>query len=308
MVFKCQLGDEYVKLALEGDDEINFANLQKVVQEKFNITSCVIKYYDVQGDLTLMTTEDDFAFACAEKEQSDDFESPYRIVVTATSSSSSSPSSSSSSSAETKSDSVIVTQMCHLKYDPSKAIASGAYGSVHTGTFKDNPVAIKVLIRGFSALSDFTQEANVMAGLSSPYLVRLIAITLEPQCMIMELMHCSLFQFLHQAPLSKIEWSLQWSLVNEMVQGISFLHERGIIHRDLKSANVLLTSDYHVKLCDFGLSREQDTATGAAQTLESKKGTIPYMAPELFASKPCTPAVDIYALGILMYEVAYRLI
>lgn len=83
-------------------------------------------------------------------------------------------------------------------------------------------------------------------------------------------------------------------LMVQMLQALAYLHRRGILHRDLKPANVLVT-DGVVRLLDFGLSAKREQGGSIA-------GTLAYMAPEILRSKPPTEAADLYALGMIGYE------
>lgn len=84
-------------------------------------------------------------------------------------------------------------------------------------------------------------------------------------------------------------------LVLQVLQALDYLHRRGIIHHDLKPANILVSGDM-VKLLDFGLSSTHGQATGVS-------GTIPYIAPELFMQQiPANEATDLYSVGIIAYE------
>jgi len=90
--------------------------------------------------------------------------------------------------------------------------------------------------------------------------------------------------------------------------GINALHKRNppIMHRDLKSLNLLVTETWDVKVCDFGLSRF-DTSSNM-KTLTKVRGTYCYSAPELYGAQKFTIKSDIYSLGILLWEMAYRCI
>ena len=88
-------------------------------------------------------------------------------------------------------------------------------------------------------------------------------------------------------------------IARQLCAGLAAVHERGLLHRDLKPANVMLDGRGKVRLTDFGLASEAAGPTGAAETA----GTPAYMAPELLAGKPATVQSDIYALGLVMYEV-----
>jgi len=95
-------------------------------------------------------------------------------------------------------------------------------------------------------------------------------------------------------------------------EGLRVMHEAGIIHRDLKSRNVMLADrngTIKAVVMDFGLAREVRTATSETAATDvsaeaSVAGTIDYMAPEQFAGETLTPAADIFALGVVMYELA----
>ncbi len=89
-------------------------------------------------------------------------------------------------------------------------------------------------------------------------------------------------------------------VVKQICRGLAAVHEMGIIHRDLKPQNVMVLQSGLVKLMDFGISRHVDTQVGGAT---STSGTPAYMSPEQFGSEPLDVRSDIYALGVLLYEV-----
>eukprot|EP01059_Diplonema_ambulator_P033174 TRINITY_DN6815_c0_g1_i1.p1 TRINITY_DN6815_c0_g1~~TRINITY_DN6815_c0_g1_i1.p1 ORF type:complete len:352 (+),score=106.28 TRINITY_DN6815_c0_g1_i1:121-1176(+) len=92
--------------------------------------------------------------------------------------------------------------------------------------------------------------------------------------------------------------SIAWQVCN----ALDHLHSLNIVHRDVKSANIFLTSSGVVKLGDFGLSKTLDTPDGMCKT---KVGTPYYMPPEVIQGKPYTSSCDVWALGILLYELMY---
>src|SRR5262249_40738265 len=96
------------------------------------------------------------------------------------------------------------------------------------------------------------------------------------------------------------------SMVEKLARAAHSAHRVGVIHRDLKPANVLLTRDGEPKIADFGLAKqlgaERDDAGRFVTQAGLVMGTPEYMAPEQAAGAAPTPAVDIYALGVILYE------
>jgi serine/threonine protein kinase/tetratricopeptide (TPR) repeat protein len=92
----------------------------------------------------------------------------------------------------------------------------------------------------------------------------------------------------------------QIDLLIQMLQALSYLHRRGILHRDLKPANVMVVEE-QIKVLDFGLSQLATPESGSVSPATA--GTFAYMAPELLRDDPATPASDLYAVGMIAYEV-----
>ena len=90
-------------------------------------------------------------------------------------------------------------------------------------------------------------------------------------------------------------------LLLEMLQALAYMHRRNIVHRDLKPGNVLVTAEGRVKLLDFGLSfGPKYTMTNVMDDVTV--GTLQYMAPEVLQEEKATPPADLYAVGVMMYE------
>ena len=99
-------------------------------------------------------------------------------------------------------------------------------------------------------------------------------------------------------------WDVRLTISLDIARGLHFLHDeyrQPVIHRDVKSSNVLLTSKFEAKLSDFGLAMvgSEESSVSAGPSV----GTRPYMAPEIF-NKIISPKGDVYGLGIIYYELA----
>ncbi|MBS0351026.1 MAG: protein kinase [Proteobacteria bacterium] len=190
-------------------------------------------------------------------------------------------------------------------------LGQGGYGKVFAGEWKFNKVAIKQYIaQDFSnqTRKEIRKEAMVMALVStqSDYLVRLRGIVLEEPhySLVMEyLPGGDLFNLLKSS--ETLTWPRRYQIALNMTIGLHHLHERGVLHRDLKSLNVLLDNSGRAKLADFGLSTLK---TSSVNTMtEGFKGTILWSAPELFKwGAKSSVASDIYSLGMVLWELASR--
>jgi tRNA A-37 threonylcarbamoyl transferase component Bud32 len=197
-----------------------------------------------------------------------------------------------------------------LEFSEKDKLGSGAYGTVYKGTYKFNEVAIKKLhAEHFSqdALVEFKQEASIMATMRSDYIVPLRGVCLESPhfCMVMEWMpKGSLYSLLQNSP--ELPLPTLYRMALDIGYGLYHLHEAGILHRDLKSMNVLLDDRLRAKLTDFGLSKVKSEMVSTSSS-QGMKGTLGWMAPELFDEKPQTSqASDIYAYGMILWELIIR--
>jgi len=189
----------------------------------------------------------------------------------------------------------------------------GVSSTVWKGTLKEEVVAIKVLRleQKMQDLRDFKEELFIMSRLRSPYIVHFYGATLEPKlCIVMELcVNGSLCHYLAK-PLSEVTWDrvLKWS--TEITRGINTLHlwKPPLVHRDLKSLNLLLDRDFSIKVCDFGLSRYTQGEQCDDATLQKLRGTYAYTAPEMYYSKNYTAKSDVYSIGVVIWELVVRLV
>ena len=192
-----------------------------------------------------------------------------------------------------------------------KKLGEGGFGIVFRGNWKHGgDVAIKQ-IKGMlraDAAQELRDEAEVMARLNSPYIIRLFGVCWEAQkyAIVMELMpKASLYDLLHNG--QPLPWGLRYNIAQDIAYGLSLLHARHILHRDLKSLNVLLDHKLRAKLTDFGLAKVKSSSRATTKASEGLVGTIAWMAPELFSLSPkYTESSDVYAYGMVGLELATR--
>jgi serine/threonine protein kinase len=170
------------------------------------------------------------------------------------------------------------------------------------------PVAIKVISDELStnraAVARFAREARTHAGIQHPNLVQVYdySVTAAQPYLVMEYISgCTLSARLDQGPFSSAE--LQ-TLTIELLSAILCVHNQGVLHRDIKTGNVLIDPDGHARLTDFGLARLEDS-TQITSTHEVV-GTLRFLAPELIEGRPASRQSDLYALGVLLRTVTHN--
>lgn len=109
----------------------------------------------------------------------------------------------------------------------------------------------------------------------------------------------SLYDLIHKRKI-KLNAQERRSIIKQVLSPISYLHQHGVVHRDIKSHNFLIYQNFTVKLCDFGLARSRDKLHQGPMQFS---GTPAYMAQQLFQKKSYDEKVDIFALGTLLYEI-----
>jgi len=172
---------------------------------------------------------------------------------------------------------------------------------------EEEKVAIKKLINQnltASNLHEFASEIEIMRKIKHPNITKFIgACTKSPNmCIVTELLEMSLFDLLHNTRL-KLSVDIELKVALGASKGVAHLHEHDIIHRDLKSANILLDKHFEPRLTDFGLSRMKDQSTLTAGT-----GTFQWMAPEVIQGKKYNEKSDIYSLAMIFWEIKTSLI
>lgn len=201
----------------------------------------------------------------------------------------------------------VVIQHNEIDWTQKKLLGRGGCGIVYLAHWHGTKVAVKQLYEELSqmALEEFEKEAKIGAELRFKHVVQLYGITPKaPYYMVMEYMpKGSLYDLLRTGPLV---WENKIKLALNISIGLSFLHTKNIIHRDLKSQNILIGKNNEVKLSDFGLSKIKQSTRSASKKGEDRGvGTLHWKAPELFKmGAQHTPKSDIYSLGMVLWEIA----
>ncbi|XP_058188273.1 serine/threonine-protein kinase STY13-like [Rhododendron vialii] len=218
--------------------------------------------------------------------------------------------------------------------DPSKliiksVIARGSFGTVHRGFYDGLDVAVKLLDWGeegqrteaeiTSLRADFTQEVVVWHKLDHPNVTKFIGATLgTPElniqtdnghidmprnvcCVVVEyLPGGTLKSFLIKSRRRKLAFKVVIQLALDLARGLSYLHSKKIVHRDVKTENMLLDKTRTVKIADFGVARVE---ASNPNDMTGETGTLGYMAPEVLNGNPYNRKCDVYSFGICLWEI-----
>ncbi|KAH0787351.1 AGC family protein kinase [Histomonas meleagridis] len=186
-------------------------------------------------------------------------------------------------------------------------IGEGSFGRVYKARrkFTGNIVAIKMINKLGQSKEDllsFRSEISILKKVNHPNVMRLLDIfeTNTDFCIVSELARGDLFQIIDDG--QTLPEEVLRSIAAQLVSALSNLHSSRIIHRDIKPQNVLVCANGALKFCDFGFARALSCTT---LVLTSIKGTPLYMAPELVQEQPYDEKVDIWSLGVILYELYY---
>lgn len=172
-------------------------------------------------------------------------------------------------------------------------VGSGSQGAVFVGDYRGQQLAIK------KVTEEKQTDIRHLQHLKHPNIVSFIGVCSKPPCYCIVMEYCpegTLYDYLsreEEIPPAKV---LFWA--RQIAKGMQYLHANKIIHRDLKSLNILIAENDNLKISDFGTSR----AIGDKSTKMTFAGTAAWMAPELIRRLPCSNRVDVWSFGVLLWE------
>jgi serine/threonine-protein kinase len=196
------------------------------------------------------------------------------------------------------------------EYAVGQQLAEGGMGSVYRAVKNGSSdlLAIKVLLAEHDDNEEyrerFIREAQIMKSLQHPHILPVLDLGQQEDMLYFTMPLVkgpSLFELMGRRRFSPLT---AWQILNPISQALDYAHERGVYHRDIKPGNILVESrppdGNHVYLVDFGLSKlvDEQTLTRAGISV----GTPQYMSPEQVMSRKITPESDLYALGVVLYE------
>ncbi|KAF5200172.1 Mitogen-activated protein kinase kinase kinase [Thalictrum thalictroides] len=219
------------------------------------------------------------------------------------------------------------------KLDIRHVIAHGTYGTVYRGVYDGQDVAVKLLDWGEDHIAttaetaalrtSFRQEVAVWHKLDHPNVTKFVGASMGTSnlkipaknssseahdslparacCVVVEyLPGGTLKQYLIRNRRKKLAYKVVIELALDLSRGLNYLHSKKIVHRDVKTENMLLDSRRNLKIADFGVARVE---AQNPRDMTGETGTLGYMAPEVLDGKPYNRRCDVYSFGICLWEI-----
>uniref|UniRef100_A0A0E0GFR3 non-specific serine/threonine protein kinase n=1 Tax=Oryza nivara TaxID=4536 RepID=A0A0E0GFR3_ORYNI len=178
-------------------------------------------------------------------------------------------------------------------------IGAGSFGTVHRADWNGSDVAVKILMeQDFhpDRFREFMREVAIMKSLRHPNIVLFMGAVTEPPNLSI------VTEYLSRSGVKEVlDERRRLNMAFDVAKGMNYLHKRSppIVHRDLKSPNLLVDKKYTVKVCDFGLSRLKANTFLSSKSLA---GTPEWMAPEVLRDEPSNEKSDVYSFGVILWE------
>ena len=200
-------------------------------------------------------------------------------------------------------------------FDDEMVIGQGGFGKVYGSYISVEKTIHVVAIKRLDCMSnqgatEFKAEIEMLSKLRHCHLVSLIGFCEDNKEMILvyEYMpHGTLYDHLHKAD-TPLSWVQRLKIAIGAARGLDYLHtgigtQHGIIHRDVKSSNILLDENWEAMISDFGLSKIGPTNQSVSYIDASIKGTFGYLDPEYFYTTKLTRKTDVFAFGVVLFEI-----
>ena len=190
-----------------------------------------------------------------------------------------------------------------------EVIGKGTFGEVYKGIWRKEFIAVKFLKEDMQNSSEntksFIDECNLLKNLRHPQILLFMGASTKTKnlCIVTEFCeNGNLFDLLHIHRTIALNWEDKRRIALEIAQGINYLHsfKPPILHRDLKSMNVLLDKYFQVKIADFGSTKFLEAH------MTKQKGTFQWMAPEVIKNSNYTEKADVFSFAIILNELATR--
>ncbi|KAK7245895.1 hypothetical protein RIF29_40749 [Crotalaria pallida] len=189
-------------------------------------------------------------------------------------------------------------------FSMAKKIGQGGFGSVYYAELRDEKAAIKKM--DMQASKEFLAELKVLTHVHHLNLVRLIGYCVEGSLFLV-------YEYIENGNLSQhlrgsggrdpLSWPTRVQIALDSARGLEYIHEHTVpvyIHRDIKSANILIDKNFRGKVADFGLTKLTEYGSNSLQT--RLVGTFGYMPPEYAQYGEISPKIDVYAFGVVLFE------
>ncbi|XP_057433419.1 chitin elicitor receptor kinase 1-like [Lotus japonicus] len=188
-------------------------------------------------------------------------------------------------------------------FSNANIIGRGGFGSVYYAELRNEKAAIKKM--DMQASNEFLAELKVLTHVHHLNLVRLIGYCVEGSLFLVYeyIENGNLSEHLRGSGRDPLSWPARVQIALDSARGLEYIHEHTVpvyIHRDIKSANILIDKNFRGKVADFGLTKLTEYGSSSLQT--RLVGTFGYMPPEYAQYGEISPKVDVYAFGVVLYE------
>ena len=190
-------------------------------------------------------------------------------------------------------------------FDTANIVGRGGFGPVYRGELDGHAVAVKVLeAAGGQGVQEFQREVDILSRCRHENIVPLLACAMTPGHPM-----CLAYAFMADGALSDallrnpraLSADQRLRVAEDVVRGLAYLHAQGVVHRDIKSANILLDGEGRARVADAGLARDVNAQT-TTMTRGLAVGSPGYLDPEYAETYRVTTASDVYSYGVVLLE------